>query len=89
MLYFSHKQTTKGHPVNTTPAPAIDTLTCDAYGCETIVADDLGGGWVRVREILYLNPETSNAFCLAHGDYGDVALEDEVDLTRSYLGTES
>lgn len=63
----------------------IGTLTCDAYGCETIVADDLGNGWVRVREILYLNPETSNAFCSAHRDHGDIPLDDEVDLTRSYL----
>jgi len=66
----------------------IDTLTCDSYGCDEIVADDLGDGWVRVRGTLYLNPETGNLFCEGHGyPDSDIALEDEVDLTRSVYHT--
>jgi hypothetical protein len=56
-------------------------LTCDAYGCDSVIADDLGDGWVRVIGTLYLNRETGNLFCAEHAiDSTDTALEGETNL---------
>lgn len=60
----------------------LDTLTCDAYGCGAVIADDLGDGWVRTKITIWINPETGNHFCFGHGDSTtDVAVNGEADIT--------
>jgi hypothetical protein len=71
--------------VNTTPAPAIDTLTCSYFECETIVADDLGDGWLRLRGTAHADTTDKNVYCEAHAPEGSIAIEDEVNILRVTL----
>ncbi len=66
--------------MTTSQTPAIDTLTCTHYGCTTIVADDLGSGWVRVRGTAYVTPDTREIVCEVHNLDSGFAIEDEVNL---------
>jgi hypothetical protein len=53
------------------------TITCDGHDateeragmCATIVASDLGDGWVRIgNSDVFLDPDTRNVFCAHHCD---------------------
>lgn len=69
--------------MTTTPAPAIGTIECASFEfdindgtrpCGTVIADDLGDGWIRAITNVHV-ADNGDAHCPRHGWETDLTIE--------------